>query len=144
MSSNAQEIVLEFIGAFGDSWPKDLDATLGLLAEDVTYQLVVPTSPPYEGRAAVKDEILGMMKRVPDQNHEMKNVASNGRTVFTERVDHTLINGKWTTLPIVGVFDVNEAGQITSWREYMDLVHVSREYDTPLDRILRGFEPRKS
>ncbi len=144
VSTPQEAIALKFIGSFRESWPKDLDATVALLAEDAVFQLVVPTSPPIRGRAVIKADILRMKKRVPEQTHELKAVGSGGNAVFVERIDHLLVNKRWAKIPIVGVFEVGTDGLITEWREYMDLAHVAREYGTPIELILRSFEPRGS
>lgn len=54
---NPEQIVLDFIGAFRESWPKDLDVALAPLAEDAYYQLAVPSFAPVKGRAAIKAEL---------------------------------------------------------------------------------------
>ena len=41
-----EAIVRAFIGAFRDSWPADFDTALTPLADDASYQIVVPTVAP--------------------------------------------------------------------------------------------------
>lgn len=141
-SLDPQAIVLDFIGQFRDHWPADFDIALAPLAEDASYQIAVPTVTPIRGRAAIKAELLRMQGAVEDQKHEMKCVAFDGRrTVFTERVDYSLRHGKWTPVPLVAVFEVNEQGQISSWREFLDLARVSREHGMSIDQLLGSLEP---
>lgn len=56
---------------------------------------------------------------------EVKNVASRGNVVFTERVDR-LYRADGTLIsepPIVGIFEI-ENGKVARWREYEDPRHL--------------------
>ena len=125
-----------FIGAFRDSWPADFDTALAPLADDASYQIVVPTVAPIQGRAAIKAELLRMRASVSDQKHEIKAVAASGNTVFTERIDQSLRKGHWVAIPLVAVFELNAQGQIQRWREYLDLAHVAQQHGMPVDELL--------
>jgi limonene-1,2-epoxide hydrolase len=141
MSRTKQEkIVLDFIDAYRVSWPPDLAAALKPLAEDAYYQIVVPTIPPVRGRVQILAEHQLMKERVLDQRHEMKAWGSHGNTVFTERVDYSLRNNKWTPIPLVAVFDLNDAGEIIAWREYLDLVNTARSHGMPVEELLRSLK----
>jgi limonene-1,2-epoxide hydrolase len=141
MTNTPQEqIVLDFIGAYRDSWPADLGAALLPLAEDAYYQIVVPTIPPVQGRTKILEEHELMKVKVLDQKHEMKSYGSKGNTVFTERVDYSLRNGKWTPVPLVAVFDLNDAGEIVAWREYLDLANTAREHGMTVDDLMRSLD----
>jgi limonene-1,2-epoxide hydrolase len=128
MGAREEKIVTDFIGQFRDSWPEDLEATLQVLAEDAYYQIVVPTIAPIRGRDHILAELNMMKAKIGPQRHEMKTIGSGGSSVFTERVDHSQRNGKWSQIPLVAVFEVNAAGKISAWREYLDLVHISSEH----------------
>lgn len=43
-----------------------------------------------------------------------------GDTVFIERLDRHLLQGRWIELPVTGVFEVKN-GQIGVWHEYFDI-----------------------
>ena len=45
---------------------------------------------------------------------------ASGNIVMNERTDYITINGTQITLPICGVFEI-EDGRIKAWREYFDL-----------------------
>ena len=132
---NPEAIVRQFIDAFRVTWPSDFDAALAPLAEDATYQIVVPTIAPIRGRATIKAELLRMQTRVADQKHVMKHVAASGNTVFTERVDSSLRNGHWVDIPLVAVFELNDRGQIAIWREYLDLSNVAHKHGMTVDAL---------
>jgi limonene-1,2-epoxide hydrolase len=130
-----EQTVRDFIDAFRVSWPSDFDAALAPLADDASYQIAVPTLAPIHGRAAIKSELLRMKTRVADQKHVMKNVAAAGNIVFTERVDSSLRNGRWVDIPLVAVFELNDGGQITAWREYLDLGHAAQQHGMTFEAL---------
>ncbi|KMS57040.1 limonene-1,2-epoxide hydrolase [Sphingobium cupriresistens LL01] len=70
----------------------------------------------------------------------MKCWGSNGNTVFTERVDWSRRNGKWSPVPLVAVFDLNDAGQIVAWREYLDLIHISQSHGMTADALIASLD----
>jgi limonene-1,2-epoxide hydrolase len=140
VGAEQEAVVRRFIDAFRDSWPEDLDEPLSLLADDVTYQVIVPITEPIRGREAIKAEWEQMMTRVPKQRHEMKNVGSNDRVVFTERVDYAEMNGHWASIPLVAVFELNNEGKIKSWREYLDSGNVARQHGMSVDELKASLE----
>jgi limonene-1,2-epoxide hydrolase len=81
-----------------------------------------------------------MKEKVLDQKHEMKSWGSHGNTVFTERVDQSLRNGKWSAIPLVAVFDLNNDGKIIAWREYLDLVNIARSHGMPVEELVRSLK----
>jgi limonene-1,2-epoxide hydrolase len=135
-----EKIVLDFIDAYRVSWPPDLAAALEPLSEDAYYQIVVPTIPPVRGRARILAEHQLMKEKVLDQKHEMKSWGSRGNTVFTERVDQSLRNGKWSAIPLVAVFDLNDDGEIIAWREYLDLVNIARSHGMQVEDLMRSLK----
>ena len=67
-----EQIVLDFIGAYRDSWPADMAAALKPLAEDAYYQIVVPTIPPVHGRDKILAESRARMLRASARDAAMK------------------------------------------------------------------------
>lgn len=135
-----EQIVLDFIASYRDSWPPDLGAALAPLAEDAYYQIVVPTIPPVRGRDRIRQEHELMKVKVLDQKHDLVSYGSRGNTVFTERVDYSLRNGKWTPVPLVAVFELNDAGEIVAWREYLDLANTAREHGMTVEDLMRSLD----
>lgn len=132
-----ERIVLDFIGAYRDSWPPDLAAALRPLSDDAYYQIVVPTSEPVRGRNNILLCHQRMKQHVMDQKHQMKAVGSRGNTVFTERVDYSLDNGHWTSIPLCAVFELNETGAIIAWREYLDLANTASQHGITAEVLLQ-------
>jgi limonene-1,2-epoxide hydrolase len=52
---------------------------------------------------------------------EIRNIATNGNTVLTERIDRVGPPGVSAAVPVMGVFEVRD-GKITAWRDYFDPV----------------------
>lgn len=134
-ATRQEQIVLDFIGAYRYSWPPDLEAALAPLAEDAYYQIVVPTIAPIKGRSNILAEHRLMQKKTGDQKHEMKAVGSKGNFVFTERVDYSYMNGKWSSIPLVAVFELNDDGKISAWREYLDLANIARQQGISVEEL---------
>lgn len=141
MGAREEKIVLDFITQYRDTWPADLEKALEPLSEDAYYQIVVPTMAPVRGRANIAAEHRLMQETgCEDQRHDMINVGSSGGVVFTERVDHSKRNGKWSDVPLVAVFEVNAEGKITAWREYLDLVNISRSHGMSVDQLVSSLK----
>ena len=135
MGQREEAVVESFLSHFRDGWPPDLDAPLALLASDVTYQVVVPITPPIIGRAAVREEWETMMARVSTQQHRLLAIGSGGQYVFTERVDRSQLGDTWADIPLCAVFEVNADGLITAWREYLDSGAVMAQHGISFDDL---------
>ena len=61
------------------------------------------------------------MSVITDCSLEITDLAIAGNTVFTERVDRMKVMGASIELPVAGVFEVDDDGKLTAWRDYFDL-----------------------
>ena len=77
---------------------------------------------PITGLAAIRGAIEGFLSQADEVDWVLIDVAESpdGR-VLTERSDRFLIRDRWRECPITGVFEVDGAGKITSWRDYFDM-----------------------
>lgn len=141
MSKEQEQVVLGVIGHFENGWPDNLDAALANLSDDAYYQMVVPLTEPFRGKARVKAAIELQMSGCAQQRHEMKAIGSGEGVVFTERLDHVLLNGAWLEIPLVAVWNVNEDGKVTAWREYIDTTSVAKQIGVEAETLIRSFEP---
>lgn len=131
-----EETVRRFIEQFADGWPTDFDAALAPLREDASYQIIVPSIAPIRGRAAIKQELLRMQSKVVGQRSELKSLVGSGSTVFNERIDYSRrIGGEWCSIPLVAVFDLDEAGQIVDWREFMDSAAIAAQHGMTVEQL---------
>lgn len=95
----------------------DFDAIVGLLHENIIYHNI-PVEPVI-GRNAVA-AYLQSVWRFDSVDWELVNIAADGNRVLTERVDAFIINGAPVSLPVMGVFEI-EDGLISAWRDYFDM-----------------------
>lgn len=108
-------IVQKFLFALEDN---DFDTFEALAAPDLVWQNV--GLPSIRGRA----RILSMLRRAEGKGAfavKFHSVAADGGTVLTERTDAIILGPLRLQFWVCGRFDVNEAGQITLWRDYFDL-----------------------
>ncbi len=115
MSTNEQ-IVNNFIATFGKL---DLEALMGFFTEDAVYHNI--PWPPAIGRAAIRKVLEGFFKdmNMTSARFEVRYQLATGNVVMNERVDYLVINNKKISLPVMGVFEI-ENGRIKAWRDYFD------------------------
>jgi limonene-1,2-epoxide hydrolase len=73
------------------------------------------------GREAIHEHLKTHLSVISDCKIEVLAIASEGNMVFTERVDRMKVMGAPLELPVAGVFEVDDAGKLTAWRDYFDL-----------------------
>jgi limonene-1,2-epoxide hydrolase len=112
-----EQIVRAFIQAWHE---KDTDAAVALLSPDIEY--INQPLDPVVGHDAVRNLIQSILDKTVWVKWELRNVFGRGNTVCTERLDRWDFDGKGVglELPCVGMFDVNDEGKITGWRDYFD------------------------
>ena len=104
---------------------KDVAAATGLASPTISYENM-PMQPIVgrEAMAATLEMFLGAAQEVDwviVRQYEVGNV------VFNERVDRFRIGDGWLELPIAGVFEVDDDGLITLWRDYFDMSSYQRQ-----------------
>jgi limonene-1,2-epoxide hydrolase len=118
---NAEQKVRDFLALFHTP-TLDTGALRAAMAENARYHPIVPIAPVREGAQAICEELERQYRLYDECDCVVLNVATAGRTVFTERVDtvRQIANGQRTTTHVVGVFDLDDEGRILFWREYWD------------------------
>jgi len=117
MQTNAanEELVREFCTAFSR---RDVDELLGYFADDAVYHNI-PLAPA-QGKDAIRATLETYVPGSPEIEFVTRHLASAGDVVFTERTDKMTFGGKQVTLPVAGVFEIQD-GKIKAWRDYFDL-----------------------
>lgn len=116
----AIKIVTDFIS----SWKSvDVEHILSFLADDVFYHNI--PMEPLNGIAATR-AFFQSMGNMESADWQVLNIAANGNVVLTERVDNFVISGKRLSLPVMGVFEI-ENGKIKAWRDYFDFSTFARQ-----------------
>ncbi len=95
----------------------DFEAIIAAFAEDIVYHNM--PMQPVRGSTAVRTYLRSAW-RFESVDWQIVNIAANGNTVLTERVDNFVINGRDISLPIMGVFEIAD-DKIVQWRDYFDL-----------------------
>lgn len=120
VGSNSQ-LVKDFIQAWND---KELDRAADMLSEDVAYHNI--PMEPINGREPARAffKTMGDAKAI---QWDLLNIAENGDTVMTERIDgFSFADGKEVAVPLMGIFKI-ENGKIKEWRDYFDLGDFQRQ-----------------
>jgi limonene-1,2-epoxide hydrolase len=113
-----EKTAIQIVKDFIDAWKTvNIDHIVSFLAEDVQYHNI--PMEPLQGIAACRT-FFQSMGEMEEAHWDLVNIAANGNIVMTERVDHFTISGKSVSLPLMGVFEI-ENGKIKAWRDYFDL-----------------------
>ena len=114
----------QLVDRFLSTWPRgDVEEWLAFFSDDAIYHNI-PLEPAV-GTDAIRahmHEFLGFMDAGirPEVHYQV----SDGTIVMNERTDHYEVGGQAKSLPICGVFEI-ENGRIIRWREYFDLSRLS-------------------
>ena len=110
---------LERVRAFIAAWKRnDLEEIMGFFAEDCVYHNI-PLEPAV-GLDAIRAVLEMFVPPADEIEFVIHKIMSDGDTVFTERTDRFVTNGKSIALPVAGVFELRD-GKIAAWRDYFDL-----------------------
>lgn len=116
---------------FLTAWERrDTEHIVDRFADDGVYHSI-PLEP-IVGKTAIRDFVAGFAD-VPPGRLQVHHQVASGNIVMNERTDYITINGTAVTLPICGVFEIEE-GRIKAWREYFDLSPAKAAYRPPHDR----------
>jgi len=122
-----EELVLEFL-SHGHGPEQAVDRMTAMMADDIIWQINVPSWKPRVGRQVARDELArqNTMSTGGLPGSEVLNMASNGGVVFTERSDIFAMGDKRIMLRVNAVFEVVD-GKIAAWREYYDSLDLARQ-----------------
>jgi limonene-1,2-epoxide hydrolase len=117
------ETVQAFVDVFVSAWPTaDAARVAALFTEDASYH----NGPlePVHGRDAIEATLSEFMAMGGEVAVDMLHMLAGDQVVMTERIDHFVIAGKTYSLPVMGVFEIDN-GKIRAWRDYFDLAQFS-------------------
>jgi limonene-1,2-epoxide hydrolase len=146
MGQKQEDSVRAFIAGWECSkWDADLiDRMLDRMTSDIQYH-VYAWERPVVGRAAVRDELLRQAPMFTDVRSEIVSIASANHTVLVERRDSMMIGRKPLMQHVVGVFEVDNEGKISRWRDYYDSVECAVKLGADVSKVstagARGYEP---
>jgi limonene-1,2-epoxide hydrolase len=117
-------LVRDFVAA----WERrDSDFIIGCFTDDAVYHSM-PLSP-IEGKQAIAEWVRRFEDTTPGRL-EVHHQIATADLVMNERTDRIVLNGHPVTLPITGVFEMQD-GRISAWREYFDLTPAKEAYALP-------------
>ena len=124
MAVNCEKVVNDLFAA----WTRlNLDEIMSHFAENGIWDNV-PMNNPAKGKAAVRELTQGFLKDTAAFEVKIVKSAHEGNLVLNERVDTIRMkNGKTAAIPVAGVFELNDAGKITSWRDYFDMAAFNKQ-----------------
>ena len=115
MSDN-EAVVRDFIAAWSEG---DARKLADFFTEDAVVWNDGRTT--VRGREAIHEHFTMQLSGCTDCDFEITKTVASGNTVFNERIDRMKIVGAPIELPVAGVFEVDDAGKLTAWRDYFDL-----------------------
>ena len=118
----AAEVVTEFLRAIERM---DVDAAVALAAEGISYENMPIV--PIVGRDALAATLRGYLGPASELDWQILRQHEAGNVVFNERLDRFRIGDGWLELPVAGVFEVDDSGLITLWRDYFDMGSFERQ-----------------
>src|SRR6478736_1811169 len=109
MGAAEESLVLEFLD-HADGREQDVDAMVAMMADDIVWEINVPTWKPRVGREVAREELAlqNTMSTGGLPGSEVLHIASNGGVVFTERMDIFEMGDKRVTLRVNAVLEVVE------------------------------------
>jgi limonene-1,2-epoxide hydrolase len=125
-----EKFVEEFCEAWGDGSLErkpDVEKILSMMSEDAEWQLWVPGGPIVRGRAALREEIHRQVRIATNNKCNIVNVLSSDTMVMQERSDTAVILGKPCPHQMVAIYELDSAGLIKRWREYLDMADLTRK-----------------
>ena len=81
---------------------------------------------PIVGRDTMRTVLASFLGVAGEVEWVVSRQFSSGNVVFNERLDRFQMGERdgepgWLEMPVAGVFEVDDAGLITLWRDYFDL-----------------------
>jgi limonene-1,2-epoxide hydrolase len=105
----------------------DVAASLGCFAADASYR-VNAWNDALVGVDAIGKDFERQRGLWTDFRYDLLNIATVGNVVFAERLDTVHMAGRDVNIHVTGVFELNDAGKITSWREYFDMKEIEAQF----------------
>ena len=104
---------------------KDVTAATALASPTISYENM--PMQPIVGRDAMAAVLEMFLADAQEVDWVIVRQYEVGNVVFNERVDRFQIGDGWLELPLAGVFEVDDDGLITLWRDYFDLASYQRQ-----------------
>jgi limonene-1,2-epoxide hydrolase len=130
MGKQQEDFVREFCDAWGDGSDEtrpNVEKILSMMSDDAEWQLWVPGGPTVKGKEALREEIGRQMSFATNNKCNEVNIVSNERMVMQERSDTAIILGRPCPHQMVAIYEFDDQGLISRWREYLDMADLTRK-----------------
>lgn len=139
MAEIQENFIREFCRLWGDGSDQSrpqVEKILSMMADDAEWQLWVPGGPVIKGKAALRNEIERQMSFATNNKLNILNIVSSDNVVMTERSDYAVVRGTPMPHSMVAVYELNDDGLISAWREYLDTADLAKKSGTsPQQRL---------
>lgn len=130
MGQRQEDTIRTFCDLWGDGSSErkpDVERILSMMSEDAEWQLWVPGGPTVKGRAALREEIHRQIVMATNNKCNIVHMLSSDTMVMTERSDTAIIFGRPCPHQMVAVYELDQDGLIHRWREYLDMLDLTRK-----------------
>lgn len=125
-ADEAEDVAMDMVAAWN---AVDLDRVISLFTPDGVLHSMM--TDPVTGREQLRHHLQPLFNGIEELTLNLRNVVVDGDTVFLERVDEFVFNGKPGAVPVVGVLVIRD-GAVAEWREYYDLSQLYGEMGMPV------------
>ena len=116
----------------------DFDALFSMFASDGYYWALTPVSPQRVGAQAIIDDLKKQLALGGDlESGPAYALVASENHVVLERTDYVTVTQtqQRTGIRICSVFEFDEAGKITAWREYWDKLYCAEQMGFTIDQV---------
>jgi limonene-1,2-epoxide hydrolase len=116
----------------------NFDAVFSMFAEDGYYWALTPVSPKRHGPQAIADDLKKQLALGGDlESGPAYALVSSNNHVVLERTDYVTVTHtqRRTGVRICSVFEFNDAGKITAWREYWDKLYCAEQMGFTIEQV---------
>ena len=125
-AADPESVTMDMVEAWNDV---DLDRVVDLFTPDGMLHSMM--TDPIVGRESLRAHLQPLFDGIEELNLNLKRVVVDGDTVFIERVDEFVSNGRRGEVPVVGVLLIRDDA-VAEWREYYDRAQLYREMGIPV------------
>ncbi len=125
-AADPESVTMDMVEAWNDV---DLDRVVDLFTPDGMLHSMM--TDPIVGRESLRAHLQPLFDGIEELNLNLKRVVVDGDTVFIERVDEFVFNGRRGEVPVVGVLVIRDDA-VAEWREYYDRAQLYREMGIPI------------
>ena len=121
MPTENERVVSEFC----QTWTTlNIDKVMEFFTDDAVYHNI--PMEPARGKAAIKAVINSFLPGSKSIEFKILHTTTAGNVVMNERIDMFDTGSKKISLPVAGVFEVNN-GKISAWRDYFDMAMYTKQ-----------------